>query len=997
MPFLAPLVTAVSTWWAGTAVGSFLATVGITGSMILTAGINVAAGLIEKAIAKKNEPPGGVQFEKQYGENPPRQVPIGRVAMAGHDCYVNTYDSGNGRIQQVYALGDYYCDGLSRVAINGTWETLGSTPDPERGLPVVSGEFTDLIWIKFVDGTQIVADANLVEEANPADRWSEAHVGLGICHVIVSMIFDTEKNNSPPDFFFEFRGARLYDWRKDSTAGGSGTHRWGDYSTHEYTANPIVAEYNYRRGFTINDDLFCGMEMPASDLPFDKWTAAANLCDELVAKEDGSFEPRYQLSLLLDCTRSHGDNIDSIMLSCGGMTIDAVDGAWPLVGSDQPVVATITDDDFIAGAPFQFQAKRSMSDLVNSVSGNSPDPDQLWSMVGYEAQISDTALVVDRRTRDVNIDFPMVPSARQAGQLAGIYLEENRWEATVSGMLRPRWQVLEAGDWVRYNSQKYGDLTFMMTESSLASLDADGPRNAQVSLQQRDGSIYDGILNPPVIVPAPPGAPDYQSELENYHLIPIIVQTETGSQRAALRASWNVITDVTISEIEFQYRPVAQPDAVMGETATSDQTVAQLTAGVISLSAFEARYRLHSDPPRTIPWTDWVQVTTLDARLVGADFYPIDLDQLAQDVKAFQAWTGNAVRDVLEQLQAVSTNSAGNFLVGFSDKQELRRELRSTTDGAVALFTEEIITATGPGSALALKIQALEATVNDPVTGVVASSTAVSSLSTTVSAQGGTIAANASAIIALQTTVGDVSAGSTFRMGTDYTPAAGWSSRIGIEARVTSGSTFRSSGLYIEATASASRIVLDTDQFVIMAGGVVTALFDAGTAFIATARIRNLTAGNITANSLNAGLVLQNGTVITSLIAGNAITDWDNQAFFLSTGANGPSFVTRATITVNNTGAIPPLVFARMNSVYTAGGGSSSATVNMRLVRTVGGVDTVLRSVTYNSNSGVYEPVFLDAAAPAGTFTYRIDTNHTPAGGAGITIDCSVTANWWKK
>mgnify|MGYP003750138037 CR=1 FL=1 len=33
------------------------------------------------------------------------------------------------------------------------------------------------------------------------------------------------------------------------------------------------------------------------------------------------------------------------MLSCGGIRVDGVEGSWPIIGSEQPIVATFTDDD----------------------------------------------------------------------------------------------------------------------------------------------------------------------------------------------------------------------------------------------------------------------------------------------------------------------------------------------------------------------------------------------------------------------------------------------------------------------------------------------------------------------------------------------------------------------------------------------------------------------------------------------------------------------------
>ncbi|MBT9373505.1 hypothetical protein, partial [Rhizobium sp. CSW-27] len=70
------------------------------------------------------------------------------------------------------------------------------------------------------------------------------------------------------------------DPRKDSSIGGAGDHRWGDDSTYEFTENPVVMDYNYRRGFSWNGDLFLGMGMDPDLLPIDRYVTAANICDE---------------------------------------------------------------------------------------------------------------------------------------------------------------------------------------------------------------------------------------------------------------------------------------------------------------------------------------------------------------------------------------------------------------------------------------------------------------------------------------------------------------------------------------------------------------------------------------------------------------------------------------------------------------------------------------------------------------------------------------------
>ncbi len=694
MPFLAPVVGAVGA--AIGAVGSFITGLGVVGQAVLGIGLSVAASYATAAMGgKPKAQPGGVQFERQYGGAVPRQVACGLVGIAGHDTYVNTFGPANGILQQIYTLSDFPCHGLSRVSINGQWVTLG--PVGEDGMQkVTSGEYADLIRVQFVDGTQTAALAGLVASANPAGRWTADHIGAGIAYVYVALAY-LEPLTSFPDFFFEFYGARLYDWRKDSTVGGSGGHRWGNYATYEFTENPVVMEYNYRRGISWAGDMFCGMVMPAGDLPLDKWTAAANLCDEAAA-----WGPRYRCSVMLDCEVEHGENIASLQMSCGAETVDAVDGSWPLVGHDQPIVLTITDDDLISTEPVRWRGRRSMSELVNTVSGNFPNPDSLWSMLEYETQTSGTLVTLDRRDRDIAIDFPQVRVAGQAANLAAIYLMENRYEATADIVLRPRFMVLEPGDWIRWNSALYGSRVYVVKDIALAALDAEGPRNVTVSLEERDGAIYDGVTAPPIVLPWPPGQPQYLAEVQSFSVTPIILQGNDGRLLPGIRAAWETINDVTVTAVDVLYYPTAQPEAVIVKTVPASQTVLIIGEGLVAATQYVVKTRLRTEPARVVAWSAGETVTTSDITDPIADRLRL-LEQYVTKVVDPAVAESDALKERLAEL--IAEQDAQNWL----DKEEWGFQLTATHDRVTASFTEKITVVAGEVSAIASHVEDLAA------------------------------------------------------------------------------------------------------------------------------------------------------------------------------------------------------------------------------------------------------------------------------------------------
>ena len=843
MAILAPVIGFVGS--AIGAVGSFIGGLGIVGKAVLAIGLNVASSWAMSKLRGKDrqqQSVGGVKLDRQYGGDVSRVVACGLVGVAGHDVHVNTYGKSNGMLQQIYTLSDYYSDGLSRVAINGEWVTLGATPHPERGLPVTSGDFGGYIWIKFRDGRHTAADAALVANANPSGRWTANHIGIGMTDVIVTMEFHEDNNNRFPDFFFEFRGAPCYDWRKDSSVGGNGPHRRNDRSTHEWTENPIVIEYNYRLGFAIGSDVFCGMEMHPSDLPLDRYTVAANLCDEIAAGER-----RYRASIMLDCMAPHRTNIESLMLACGGMTIDAVDGSWPLVGSAQPIVATITDDDLVVGAPVKYRAKRSQGELVNAVSGTSPDPAKLWAMTDYETQTSNALVTTDRRTRDVPIDFPMVPSKRQAGQLAGIYLEENRWEATAEIMLRPRWQVLKTGDWIRWNSARYGTKVYLLTESSLASLDGDGPRNNQVSLQQRDGSIYDEVIAPPIILPWPPGRPEYQTEAEDFRVVPASAQGADGDLRAAFRATWLPFEDLTVTGLDIRYWPSDQENAIyFHPTIPKDQTVTTIVAGVTSRTKFKFQSRLVTDPPRPVAWGAAIEVMSENAPIRDIT---VELSKLQQEVREELQRKEADMDRTMEELRKAVANIASRDTSDIIDVQRFEkriggnsariseeRRLRVSADEAMAQQLVEVQAEIEGNIGTAISnLESLVTQQGDRITALSTSLTAVHSqvvdldgvvsgqagvigqLQSSVTQQGGQIEAMASSLTSVEAKANQATANGLLSWIAQAGPG-GTSTRFMLEAKAAANGASHVTGIYVDAFPTYGQTLILSSRFIITDG-----------------------------------------------------------------------------------------------------------------------------------------------------------------------------------
>ncbi|MBD9573576.1 phage tail protein [Ensifer sp. ENS08] len=839
MGFLAPIIGGIVS-----AIGS----IGIVGKMVIAVGLNLIVGKMEERRAKKNQKQvGGVEFERQYGENVSRKVACGLVGLAGHDTYVNTYGSSNKYLEQAYTLADFPCDGLSRIWAGGALlqleEILPSIPHA-KSYRVVSGTYAGLMVFTFYDGTQTAADAGMVANANPPGRWTADHIGTGIAWIKVSLTYDSEKLGQFPDFFFEIRGARLYDFRKDSTAGGSGPHRWGVYSTYEFTESPILAEYNYRRGFSVNDDMFCGMGMDAADLPFDRYATAANICDE--ATDHGK---RYRCSVMFDADVDHGDNIEAVMRACGGIVIDSVEGSWPLVGTDQPIVETFTDDDLVAGEPVRYQRRRSMADLVNIVSGTYPEPANMWSPAGYDVQTNPAYVALDRRTRDVPLDFPTVPYKAQANQLASIYFNENRYEATADIVLRPRFQTIKAGDWVRWNSARYGNRVYMVQARAIRALTSDGPRNVVLSLQERDGAIYDGVGVVAPVIPLPPGEPVYLSELQDFSVISVKAVGADGRSYPAFRISWAPIVDMTVTGVTFEWWIKTAPaNKFSKQVSASDGTVTFLQEGILSLTDYEFRYRLLADRPTN--WTAPITVKSVDG---GNADLEVGLGRLGEDVKRRLEELQREYDVVWQRFEELTTAFSLEGAVGEVKRQELKA---AVGDAFAQIITEQRVRVS-QDEALAQLISALTATVGNNLARLITEETARATQDSAL----------ASSITGVSADVNSRFAGGLvkFEAAADQ---SGVTSRFSVMLRATLNDTFKDSGFYIEIYTQGgvlkSRFAVKADQFVVWNGGsnaFLPIVIENGELKLNIANIGLIRSGRLLSQNGKMDINLNNGTI----------------------------------------------------------------------------------------------------------------------------------------
>lgn len=250
--------------------------------------------------------------------------------------------------------------------------------------------------------------------------WTPDHRLRGIANTVVCCFLpdDPSKNfqkffpSGAPSYLARCRFVRVWDPRDPAqNVADEGSWRW--------SANPSVCIMDY----VTHPD---GMRMPRSRMNVASFSAFANLCDEAVAKADGTVETRYVLWGTYTFDERPQDVLSRMLKTCDAELYPTSDGTIGIRGGKwNPPTFTITPDMIIGAtihrgvnkmAAFN-QLRVSYTDVASQFQVVEGDP---WDDVVAQAAAGET----------ISQDFPvpMSPSYTQALRLAKIAMAKNNPE-----------------------------------------------------------------------------------------------------------------------------------------------------------------------------------------------------------------------------------------------------------------------------------------------------------------------------------------------------------------------------------------------------------------------------------------------------------------------------------------------------------------------------------------------------------------------------------------
>jgi len=866
MPFLAPvLATAISS--------------GFITQLLVGTALSIAGTLLSQAMAppQAGQVDPGVELNLQVGGNSPLTFIVGTTATAGHRVYAGSWGTSGGTpnayFVDVIELSNAPIDSLAGLYVEKERATIiFAEPHAEFGYPITQGRKggVDHLWVKFYTGDQTVADPYLVSRfsTHPQRPYGSDMVGRGTAYAIVTQRYERELwQGRTPGLLFEVNGLKLYDLRKDSSAGGSGAHRRNNPSTWEFTRNPYTIAYNVAfMGVYVGTEWMWGLQnLPESRMPRSAWIAAMNESDRITT--GWGSKPQFQVGAEISANMQPVDFLDHIARSSLGRFIEVAGSYKPRCGLPGAAVWSFTEGQISISDPRVVTPFPGLEATHNTIQSSYTEPLEAYG-TKPAPDAFDAAMIAADGNRELvaGLTFPYVQDNDQAQRLAWSYLRDGRRFRTFQAAFHPVAWLLEPGDIIDGTlvNEGYSDKSFEILEMT-------GRRTFIQTLTLREVDPAD--FDPPpsaqqpwtvgpisTIYPVPQDVTGFQAFPDSFEDSDGVLRRPTirivyDGSKDDIRAIYVIVRLKSNSSVVFE-----------SEIPYSAPYAAKLNGVFLPLTLYEVAIRYVPFTARETNLTAYQDVLTDDIKLIaGKDFDPFEtvvgFDELDADISGYLQFVGSNLRETLRQAQELNTKSADDVLQTYTDRQSIRTELHSVQEAVTASYISAITVATGPSSAIVSRIEELEVTVNTSIasavsvlqTQITTTNTNLGNTNASLDATNNTVAdlntvvmASADAITALDVLVGNNSAGGYFRASVVATEA-GASSTIGLSTSASAGGSTAQAALFLSAIGGGlSRVTVDASQFVVRSttGALSQFLvFDSGGLHLAVADIGTVTAG----------------------------------------------------------------------------------------------------------------------------------------------------------
>ncbi len=256
-----------------------------------------------------------------------------------------------------------------------------------------------------------------------ATGWTSNHIGHGLSYVTIEIKIDAEFfPNGINRMRFKVKGKKLYDVRKDSTNGGSGTHRFTDETTWEWSSNPILATADFIR--------FGGYkEQPYERFDWADIAAQANSCDEIVSFTDNNgqaaSEARFTCNGSLSKEQSPATNLKRLLSSFAGKIYNVAGKIYLKTGVYQGA-PTVTIDKSHCKGQVSYKPYTPIKDRCNIVRTSFVNPKKQYQSTDATPTKNSIYKAADGMTLEHKLTLHMTNSETMCQRIGKGHLEQNR-------------------------------------------------------------------------------------------------------------------------------------------------------------------------------------------------------------------------------------------------------------------------------------------------------------------------------------------------------------------------------------------------------------------------------------------------------------------------------------------------------------------------------------------------------------------------------------------
>ncbi|ENY5794470.1 DUF1983 domain-containing protein [Proteus mirabilis] len=334
------------------------------------------------------------------------------------------------------------------------------------------------LWLRSLKITAPVVEVELHNSREDVDpfmlkncpSWKEDMIGRGLAWLRVTLTFDQEKfPYGLPNVKCEVWGKHLFDPRTGQT---------------EWSNNGALVILDYYRHY---------LKVPDTDIDFDSFKQAADLCDEKVSLPEGGFESRYTLNGAYDLNESPSSVLEA-MHKCinAEPTFTAGKHGIQIGAYYGPAIKTITESQLIGTVTCT--PETGLKDATNAVYGTFIDAEQLYTKTDFTPVIVDEWVKEDGLEIRENIDYRFVTSPYQAQRLARQYLRKKKAGRRVQLTMNLDGYAYRPGEVVLLELPALGisGLEFRIAEWSFHALDG-----VALTLEEDGAYLYEDVIGKP--------------------------------------------------------------------------------------------------------------------------------------------------------------------------------------------------------------------------------------------------------------------------------------------------------------------------------------------------------------------------------------------------------------------------------------------------------------------------------------------------------------------